>query len=357
MSVLGKRARSVLYAVVNEFIGSGEPVGSRTLAKKYGFDLSAATIRNVLADLEDAGYLAQPHTSAGRVPTEKAFRLFIDALMRVRELSAEETSRIAQWFEDFRPGTETLRETGRFLSNLTGAAAVVVRSRLETRKLLKIRFIPTRPGELLSVIVFTDGTVENRFIPIDAPIGERELERVHNMLEEAIQGRTLTAVRDLFARAADARRDELDALRQLGYSLMSAAIDGAERRLDIVVEGQARLVDRPELAHTDELREVLRALEDRERLVMLIDRMLAAGQVQVFLGEETNAMVGHSVSVVAAPYHDVQGRPGGAIGVIGPTRMDYPAVVPLVGATADAMSAALARTREPGRGGSSSGNS
>lgn len=345
----------MLYAVVNEFIATGEPVGSRTLAKKYGFDLSAATIRNVLADLEDEGYLAQPHTSAGRVPTEKAFRLFIDALMQVRELSADEAARIALWFEDFRPGTETLRETGRLLSTLTGAAAVVVRSRLETRALLKIRFIPTRPGELLSVLVFTDGTVENRFLAVEGPIGERELERVHNMLEESLGGRTLPAVRDLFARGLEERRGELDELHRLGHALMSAAIDGADHGLDVVVEGQARLLENPELARSEELHELLRALEDRERLVMLLDRMLSAERVQVFLGEETSEMVGHPVSVVAAPYREDGGRPGGAIGVIGPARMDYPAVVPLVGATAEAMSAALARSRDPSRGGGSGG--
>lgn len=353
---LTKRARSVLYALVNEFIATGEPVGSRTLTKKYGFDLSAATIRNVLADLEDAGYLTQPHTSAGRVPTEKAFRLFIDALMRVRKLSAKEAAKIAEWFEDLQPGADLLRETGRLLSDLTGAAAVLVRPRVETRTLLKVRFIPTRPGELLSVLVLSDGTVENRFLKVETPLGESELQRLHNMLEEVIEGRTLGAVRDFFAHSLDEHRGELEALRELGLSLVSQAIEGADRRADIVIEGQARLFEQPGFASTEHIRDLLRALEDRERLVSLLDRILSASRVQVFLGEETSDAVGYPVSLVAAPYAEEEGRPLGAVGIIGPTRMDYPTVVPLVGATADAMSAALARTREGGAGKSGGGN-
>lgn len=342
---LAKRARSILYSVVTEFIATGEPVGSRTLVKKYGFDLSAATIRNVLADLEDAGYLAQPHTSAGRVPTEKAFRLFIDALMRVRQLSEDEAHRIEELLSDPHAGPDLLRQTGRLLSDLTGAAAILVRPRIETRTVLKVRFIPTRPTELLSVIVFSDGSVENRFISLESPIAESDLTRLHNALEEGLGGRSLVEVRDHFARALSDSRDELASLRQLGLSLVNSAIEGVGRAVDIVIEGQARLLERPGFANTEELRGMMRALEDRERLVMLLDRALSSARVQVFLGEETSQAVGIPMSLVAAPIVE-DGRPGGAVGVIGPTRMDYASVVPLVGATADAVSAALSRGRE-----------
>jgi heat-inducible transcriptional repressor len=343
---LPKRARSILYAVVTEFIATGEPVGSRTLAKKYGFDLSAATIRNVLADLEEAGYLAQPHTSAGRVPTEAAFRIFIDALMRVRQLSADDVSKITEWFEDMPAGADILRETGRLLSDMAGAPAVIVRSRVEKRTLLKMRFIPTRAGELLSVVVFSDGTVENRFISVERSLSDGELERLHNMLEEVTEGRTLAAVREYFAKSLLEHRDELAGLGNLGYSLMTAAIAGPTASTYVVIEGQARIFDQPQFANTQHMRELMRALEDRERILLLLDRTLASSRVQVFLGQETTETVGYPVSVVAAPYHEEDGTPAGALGIIGPTRMDYPVVVPLVGATADAMSAALARSRE-----------
>jgi heat-inducible transcriptional repressor len=343
---LSKRARTILYAVVTEFIATGEPVGSRTLAKKHGLDLSAATIRNVLADLEDAGFLAQPHTSAGRIPTEAAFRLFIDALMRIRELSSEEEARIRELFEELHPGADLLRESGKLLSDLTGTVAVMMRPRIESRTVLKIRFIPVRPGELLSVIVLSDGTVENRFITIESPLGESELERLHNLLEETASDRTLTALREHFAETVAERLDELAELRQLGLRLVNAAIDKADRAMDIVIEGQGRLLERSDFANAEHLKELMRTLEDRERLVMLLDRALTSAHVQVFLGDETSQAVGYPVSVVAAPYQE-QGRPGGTVGVLGPTRMDYPGVVPLVGATANAISAALARSHDP----------
>jgi heat-inducible transcriptional repressor len=348
---LPKRARSILYAVVTEFIATGEPVGSRTLAKKYGFDLSAATIRNVLADLEDAGYLAQPHTSAGRVPTEAAFRIFIDALMRVRQLSADDVSKITEWFADMPPGADILRETGRLLSEMANAPAVIVRSRAEQRTLVKVRFIPTRVGEVLSVIVLSDGTVENRFIAVERPLLESELERLHNMLEEVTEGRTLAAVREYFAQSLSEHRDELAALKNLGFSLMTAAIVGAPLHTSLVIEGQSRLFDQPEFANAEHVRELMRALEDRESIVSLLDRTLATSRVQVFLGQETTETVGYPMTVIAAPYHEEDGSPAGAVGIIGPTRMDYPAIVPLVGATADAMSLALARSRDGGNRG------
>jgi heat-inducible transcriptional repressor len=330
--------------VVSEFIATGEPVGSRTLTKKYGFSLSPATIRNVLADLEDAGYLVQPHTSAGRLPTHAAFRLFVDALMRIRRLPDGDATRISEWLEDLRPDADIPRETGKLLSGLSGAPAVVLRSRAETRTLRKVRFIPTRPGEMLAVAVFHDGTVENRFLRVDAPVSEAELERIHHMLEDVAEGRTLQALRDAIFQSMSEQRDELRALHQLGHALIRSVAEGVPRAADVVIEGQTLLLDQAGTA--SHLRELFLALEDRERLVGLLDRALASERVQVFLGEETTSAVGYPVSLVAARYQE-GGEPGGAVGVIGPTRMDYPLVVPLVAAAAEAMSTAIARKQEP----------
>ncbi len=343
---LSKRARSVLYAVVTEFIASGEPVGSRLLSKKYGFSLSAATIRNVLADLEDEGYLAQPHTSAGRIPTELAFRLFVDALMQVQKLPDDDAGRISEWLSGLKPDADIPRETGKLLADLTGAPAVILRARAETRTLLKLRFIPTRPGELLAVAVFGDGTVENRFIRVDTSIPEGDLDRLHGMLEEVAPGRTLPDLRDAIRESMNPQRAELGALHELGYSLVRSAAEGTARVADVVIEGQTLLLDRPEFGSVERIREILRALDDRERLVGLLDRALVADRVQVFLGEETGAAAGYPVSLVATRYQQ-RGEPGGAVGVLGPTRMDYPMVVPLVAAAAEAMSAAIARSQEP----------
>ncbi|HEY6079803.1 MAG TPA: heat-inducible transcriptional repressor HrcA [Polyangiaceae bacterium] len=343
MSSLPKRARSVLYAAVTEYIATGEPVASRLITKKYGFDLSAATIRNVLVDLEEAGYLSQPHTSAGRVPTEAAYRLFVDALMEERQLSDEERADIDGWFKALPVGTDLLREAARRLSRLSGAPALLVRASSETRTLLKLRFIATRPGELLAVIVFSDGTVENRFLRVDASVSDADLERIHNMLEEAVSGRTLVAVREHFMSAVREQHDELGALHHKGLSLVRAAAEGAARGLSIEIEGQARLLERPEFGDVGSARELLRVLEDRERLLSLLDSALASDNVRVFLGEEAAQAVGCPVSVVAAPFREEDGERAGALGIIGPARMDFPFVVPRVSAAAEAISMALAR--------------
>jgi len=338
----------VLYALVTEFIATGEPIGSRTLSKKYGFLLSPATIRNVLSDLEDSGYLAQPHASAGRIPTATAFRLFIDALMQERKLPEGEANRISE-LADLPPGVDLLRETGKLLSDMSGATAVLVRLRSDRRILSKVHFIRTRPLELLAVLVATDGTVDNRFIALERPIDDAALERLHHLLDEVVVGRTLSGLRDHFELAAHDRHGELALLVQLGHALLEQIANGSERRADVVVEGQARLLDQPEFGNVEVIRELLSALEDRERLVLLLDQAMNADRVNVFLGEDTRRMVGCAVSLVAVGYRDEDGTPGGALGIIGPQRMDYPFLVPLVGATGDAMTVALSKKRDTER--------
>ncbi len=344
MSDLHYRARSILYAAVTEFIATGEPVGSRTLARKYGLDLSAATIRNVLADLEEAGYLRKPHTSAGRVPTDQAFRFFIDALMQVRPLSALELASIGHRFEGISLGADLMRESGRLLSELTGAAAVVLAPKRDNRELLQLRFIPTKPGQMLAVVVLADGVVENRFIPIEHHLDEGELLRIHNLLADVIEGRTLGEVRDLFARRLQDDRLKFDSLRRQAFELGRQAVGPADEpgRSGVVIEGEARLLEHPEFSDVDRLRQLVLALSDRELILALLDKTIESRAVQVFIGSEVGELAGGALSMVAAPYTD-DGHAAGTIGVLGPTRMDYPKVVSLVEATADAMSAALKR--------------
>jgi heat-inducible transcriptional repressor len=350
MADLPLRTRKILFAVVTEFIASGGPVGSRTLARKYGLDLSAASIRNVLSDLEEDGYLKQPHTSAGRIPTDQALRLFIDTLMEVRAVSPEDQRKMGQRFaEIYACAEDPLREAGRYLSELTGAAAVIAAPRRELRSLSQLRFIPTRPGQLLAVLVFSDGTVENRFVPVEAPISESDLLRVHNLLADVIEGRTLGEVRDLFARRLAEDRVALDTLRRTAFELGSRAMVDVQSRDPVVIEGQARLIDLPEYTDVARLKKVVLALEERADLVNLLDRTLSAGAVTVFVGSEAGDLGGGELSLVVAPYVD-HGRAAGTVGVLGPTRMDYAKVMPLVDATANALSEALARGSGGGGG-------
>jgi heat-inducible transcriptional repressor len=346
MSDLPSRSRKILFAVVTEFIATGDPVGSRTLARKYGLDLSAASIRNVLADLEEAGYLKQPHTSAGRIPTDRALRLFIDTLVDLRALAPEEQAKLGKRFaEIYAVANDPLREAGRYLSELSGAAAIIAAPRKELRTLSQLRFIPTRPGQLLAVLVFSDGSVENRFLPLDLPIDDAELTRIHNLLADVIEGRSLGEVRDLFARRLADDRVTIDTLRRRAFELGALAMAGdTERRDEVRIEGQARLIDLPEYADASRLKKLMHALEERQELLELLDKTLAAGSVTVYVGSEAGDLGGGELSLVVAPYAD-HGRVAGAVGVLGPTRMDYAKVMPLVDATANAMSEALGKSK------------
>jgi heat-inducible transcriptional repressor len=340
---LSPRARRILFAVVTEYIETGLPVGSRTLARRHGIDLSAASIRNVLSDLDEAGYLVQPHTSAGRVPTDRAIRLFIDKLVQVRDVPIDERARLeARVAEIYATSDNPLRESGRLLSELSGAAAVVGGRRKSSRTLSQLRFITTRKDQLLAVLVFQDGSVENRFIQVDGAISEPELVRIHNLLTDVIDGRTLGEVRDLFDRRLADDRVALDALRRKAFELGQRAISIEGPAADVVIEGHARLIDLPEYADHQRLKKLVVALEEREEILALLDKTLAAGAVMVFVGAETGELGSGQLSLVVAPYRE-NGEPAGAVGVLGPTRMDYAKVLPLVDATAAAMSDAIGK--------------
>ncbi len=344
MAELSQRMKQVLYAAVTEFVATGQPVSSKTLAKK-GIELSPASIRSVLADLEAAGYLHQPHTSAGRVPTDRAFRLFIDTLMEVQQIRAEERERIDAAFSEMSSGENVMRETGKLLSELTGTVAVVVGSRAELR-LKHLRFIRTMPGELLAVLVMSNGVVENRFLAAD--VGEEELLRIHNLLDDVIEGRTLGQLHELFERRLASERVQHDAFRRQAFALGDAAVANvAAGETDVVIEGTSRLLEAPELQGGEGMRGVMSALGAHRRLVDLL--ALAAKTQAVVVGHEAGDLGNGQLAIVGASYSE-QGRPAGTIGIIGPTRMDYPKVVPLVTATADAMTVFMDRRtsrREP----------
>jgi heat-inducible transcriptional repressor len=344
MPELSQRSRQILYAAVVEFVETGEPVGSRTLSKKAGLDLSPATIRNVLADLEDAGYLQQPHTSAGRIPTDKAFRLFIDALMERRELSPDDAAKIRQSFNRFEPGDDYMRETGRLLSDLTGTVALVVAPRADVLTLKHLRFIRTNPGELLAVLVMANGTVQNRFVR--SAVSDQEVQSIHNLLDDVIEGRTLGELRELFARRLASERVQNDELRRQAFQLGEAAVRGASQgSVNMVIEGQSKLLEQPEFANAEGVKKVVNVLDDHDGLIMLLDATIEARGATVVVGSEAGDLGGGQLSIVGAQYTD-HGRNAGTVGVIGPTRMDYPKVLPLVTATAHAMSAFIERASE-----------
>jgi len=329
---LSFRARKILYAVVTEYISTGEPVGSRRLSRRYGLNLSPASIRNVLSDLEDHGLLSQPHTSAGRVPTEGGFRLFVDALVQMREVTSDDREAIIGRIGNLSPGPERTREAGQVLSALTGAATVVAPPRPADEVLMRLRFVPLTEKQVLAVLVTRSGKVQNRVIRLTDSFDPRDLERVHNYLSELVEGRSLASVRDALAEEMATQRSDY---MELSQHMVEATLDEAQES-PVVISGQQLLFSRPEFENANMIKAFLKTFEDKERLLSLIDETLKAGGVQVLIGAETHLDEIEDVSLIAATYRQPGGSQG-AVGVIGPARMDYGKVVPLVEFTARAM--------------------
>lgn len=326
--MLTHRSRRILFALVSEYIATGEAVASQALVGTHGLALSSASIRAVLVELEGQGYVAKAHASAGRIPTEHALRAFVDALLASAQLPEELRDRIESRFQSIGPGLDTaLKHTGRVLSEVTGAAAVVVASPGLTWTLKDVRFISISPNDVLVVIVSTDGAVQNRVVRVESAISTSELERSNNLLTSLLGGRSLVEIRHILAEQLESERGRFDSTVCLALTLGERALGDVEPT-DVFVEGHAQLIGRPEFGDIDRARSALRTLEDKERLVQLLDRTLAAPGLQVVIGAEDEATGEGDLSMVAAPFG------AGAIGVIGSTRMDYTQVLPAVRFTA-----------------------
>src|SRR5882757_3157574 len=260
---LSRRAQKILHAVVTEYLHAGEAVGSRTVTRRHDLGLSPATVRNVMADLEELGLLEQRHTSAGRVPTASGLRFFIDSLLKVRGLSAREKDEIRERVAAPSPD-EVVQRASRLLSDLTQHASVIITPDPDHQRLGQIEFVPLRDGKLIAVLVTTDGRIENRLIIDD--VDPRRLERIHNYLNQLLSGMTLDEVRDRVIRelGEDKNRydDEVAAALRLGHAVFVAR---PERTADVVISGQANLID--DTLAQDRVRELLRTLEDKETLV------------------------------------------------------------------------------------------
>jgi heat-inducible transcriptional repressor len=338
---LTRRARKILQAVVSEYLNTGEAVGSRTVTRKHSIELSPATVRNVMADLEEMGLLAQPHTSAGRVPTKEGLRFFIDALLKVRSLSAKEKEDIrARYSAEALDLGDVVQRTSRMLAELTPYAGIVLAPSPSMQRLQHMEFVTLRGGRALCIMVTTEGQIENKVVQLDVAPDAPRLERVNNYLREHLAGRTLSEVRELVLRGLGDEKNQYDELVATALRLSKAALDQTvDRPGDIIVSGQANLVavaPAPERS-----RELLQALEDKEVLLRLLDQSMTAESLQVFLGAETAHTALEGSSVIATPYGP-DDHPIGAIAVIGPMRMNYGKVMSIVDFTAELVSKIVA---------------
>jgi heat-inducible transcriptional repressor len=338
---IGARAKKILHAVVSEYLATGEAVGSQTVTRRYGLDVSAATVRNVMGDLEDVGLLKHTHTSAGRIPTERGLRYYVDTLLRVRSLSLGEKDDIRERLGGA-PGDvpEVMQRTSRLLRELSHLTVVVQAPRPENDAVQHLEFVRLREGQLLAVLETSSGQVQNKLVPVDFPVDPSELEHINNYLHELAIGLTLDKLRVRLVEEIASDRAAHDALAARALKLASAAVPPETTTPEVLVDGQSNLLAGS--ADLERAKTLLRTLEEKDLLVRLLDRTLTAPGICVFIGAEANLADLTDVSVVAAPY-GTEGRPLGTIGVIGPARMNYSRVIPLVDFTAEMIGEALTK--------------
>jgi heat-inducible transcriptional repressor len=338
---IGARAKKILHAVVSEYLATGEAVGSQTVTRRYGLDVSAATVRTVMGDLEEAGLLRHAHTSGGRLPTERGLRYYVDLLLRVRTLTTGEKDEIRQQIAPAGGDVpDMMQRTSRLLRELSHLAVVVQAPRPDTDVVQHIEFVQLREGHLLAVIAATSGQIQNKLVPVDVPLVGGDLDRINNYLNDLVSGLTLDQARARLVEEIKSERATHDELVARALRLASAAVP-AEAPPEVLVDGQSNLLAGK--ADLERAKILLRTLEEKDLVVRLLERTLNAPGICVFIGAEANLADLTDVSVVAAPYGQ-EGRPLGTIGVIGPARMNYSRVIPLVDFTAEMIGEALGKS-------------
>jgi heat-inducible transcriptional repressor len=332
---LNERSREILRHIVDAYVETGEPIGSRTISRRLGIALSPATIRNVMADLEEAGLLHAPHTSAGRLPTEQGLRLFVNSLLEVGGLTREERESIdGKCSAAGRSLPEVLEEATRMLSGLSRCAGLVVAPKTE-RALKHIEFVHLGPGRALVVMVTEDGLVENRIIDVPVGLPPSSLVEATNYLSARLVGHTIGEARSDVLTDLDRHRAELDVLTTKVVEAGLATWAGDSAGGALIIRGQAHLLaDVTALTDLERIRALFAALETKEALVRLLDAADQAQGVQIFIGAENELFGLTGCSMVIAPYRDSRERLVGAVGVIGPTRINYARIIPMVDYTA-----------------------
>jgi heat-inducible transcriptional repressor len=344
LAQLSERSREIFRQIVESYLATGEPVGSRNISRLIPMTLSAASVRNVMSDLEQLGLIYAPHTSAGRLPTERGLRFFVDALMQIGDLNERDRRAIeAQVAGAGKSVEEVLTEASGLLSGLTRAAGVVLTAKSNVR-LKHIEFVRLEPERALVVLVAEDGQVENRVLPVPLGLPTSALTEATNFLNARIRGRTLAEARGELEKALEAARSELDELTQRIVAAGLASWSGGETdERKLIVRGQAHLLDDLKvLEDLERVRLLFDDLETRRGVIDLLGRAERADGVRIFIGSENKLFSLSGSSTIIAPYSDSAGRIVGVIGVIGPTRLNYARVIPMVDYTAKVVGKLLA---------------
>lgn len=337
---LGERNRKILEAIIEEYIESAEPVGSRTVARRHPLGLSPASVRNVMADLEEMGYINSPHTSAGRVPTDKGYRFYVDTLLQVRQLTSDEKQRLDSHSHlRGRKFEEVMRDVGQSLSSISSYTGIVMAPRLETTVFRHIDFVPLSEGRILTVFVTRSGLVQNKIIQPPEPLSQRQLEQMSQYLNRTLQGLSIQQVKEKIFEELKADKARYDQLLRRSLELSREAL-GEDLGGQVYIEGAARILDQPEFADVEKMRRMFNAFEQKHVLIDLLDQSQKAEGVQIFIGSDTEYSDIKGCSLVTSHYASRRGTLG-ALGVIGPSRMNYSAVIPIVDYTARLLSQVL----------------
>ena len=341
-SIPNERAQFLLKALIQRFIRDGQPVGSRTLSRDSGLELSPATIRNVMSDLEELGLVSAPHTSAGRIPTPRGYRLFVDTLVRYKQPKEGDIRKLQLKFIEKQDNPDALLSSvSKLLSNLTSLASVVTVPRGQRAILRQIEFLALSDNRVLAILVINDREVQNRILHTERPHTPEELQKAANFINENYVGHDLMQVRKRLIDDLEKTRDSMNQAMHDIISVAQSAMEGAAApQGEFVLSGETNLMDFAELSDIETLRRLFDAFSKKRFMLKMLDKSINASGVQVFIGEESGFQILDDVSVVTAPY-----RLGtdmiGVLGVIGPTRMAYDRVVPIVDITARLLASAM----------------
>ena len=337
-----ERAQHLLRVLVERYIRDGQPVGSRTLSKESGLELSSATIRNVMADLEEIGFLDSPHTSAGRVPTPKGFRFFVDTLLRVQPVGQSELRELRKQIDSEAANSQSLATTtSNLLSSLTRLAGLVTLPKTSHCTLRHLEFLPLSERRILAIMVVNSHEVQNRVLHVDRDYEAAELVKASNYLNEQFAGLEIDEVRRRLLEELRQTREDMNRLMLDAIAMAQRALEvGQDEELEYVLAGETNLMGFQELSDIDKLRQLFQMFNEKRDLLRLLDRTVTAEGVQIFIGDESGYNVLGECSVVAAPYTR-DDEVVGVLGVIGPTRMPYDRVIPVVDITSRLLSSAL----------------
>ncbi len=336
-----ERAQHLLRVLVERYIKEGSPIGSRTLSKDSGLDLSPATIRNIMSDLEDLGFVTAPHTSAGRVPTDKGYRFFVDTLITLEPPNEPELESFQRMLDKRDTGTQAVvASASKMLSLVTHLAGVVTLPRSNYAALRQIEFLPLSDRRVLAILVINNREVQNRILHVKREFSDSELRQAANYLNEQFAGRDLETVRGNLLAELERTQRSMDELMREAIALAREALVPVAAEGEYVLEGAANLIGLNELSDMEKLKQLFEAFNRQRDILHLLDQSMAGEGVQIFIGHESGYQLLDECSVVAAPYTTAD-EVAGVLGVIGPTRMAYERVIPIVDITAKLLSAAL----------------